>query len=40
MVHLYHDIDDKEVYKILQENLQDFSLFLKAIAKNNFNSSE
>lgn len=40
VVHLYHDINDKEVYKILQENLQDFSLFLKAIAKNNFNNTE
>jgi len=40
VVHLYHDINDKEIYKILQENLQDFSLFLKAIAKNNFNNTD
>lgn len=39
VVHLY-DINDGEVYKILQENLQDFTLFLKAIAKNNFNNMD
>lgn len=36
-LYLYHSVDEKEVYRILQENLQDFPLFLKAIARNNFN---
>jgi len=40
IVHLYHDIHDQELYKILHDNLQDFSLFLKAIAKNNFNNTK
>ncbi|EEG79084.1 type VII toxin-antitoxin system HepT family RNase toxin [Dethiobacter alkaliphilus] len=40
VVDLYHDINEKEVYKILQENLQDFSRFLKSIAKNNFSNPQ
>ncbi len=32
LVHLYHMVDDNELYKILQENLDDFSLFVKRIA--------
>ncbi|MBS3983634.1 MAG: DUF86 domain-containing protein [Dethiobacter sp.] len=35
IVHLYHHVDEKEVYRILRENMQDFNLFLKAITKNN-----
>ena len=40
VVHLYHSVSEKEVYRILQDNLQDFSLFLKAIAKNNFSNAD
>lgn len=32
VVHLYHMIDDNEIYGILQENLEDFNLFIKIIA--------
>lgn len=32
VVHLYHMVDDNEIYNILQENLDDFSLFVKMIA--------
>ncbi len=32
LVHLYHTTDDSEIYKILQNNLDDFTLFVKAIA--------
>lgn len=31
VVHLYHEVDDKEVYKILQNSLIDFKLFIKDI---------
>ncbi|WP_227762723.1 type VII toxin-antitoxin system HepT family RNase toxin [Zhaonella formicivorans] len=31
VVHLYHTVDDNEIYKILQEHLDDFSVFVKAI---------
>ncbi len=31
VVHLYHVVDDAEIYKILQERLDDFSLFIKAV---------
>lgn len=30
-VHLYYEIKDEEVYRILQENLNDFDLFIKTI---------
>jgi len=36
VVHLYHKVNEEEVYRILQENLSDFKLFIKAVAKNNF----
>jgi len=39
VVHLYHSVNEKEVYRILQDNTQDFSRFIKAIAKNNFNNT-
>ncbi len=32
VVHLYHDVDDEEIYRIIRNNLQGFSQFLKAIA--------
>lgn len=32
VVHLYHNVDDGEVYRILRENLPDFLPFLKAVA--------
>jgi len=31
VVHLYHELDDKEIYRILQENLNDFRVFIGAI---------
>jgi len=31
VVHLYHMVDDTEIYKILHEGLDDFSLFIKAV---------
>ncbi len=31
IVHLYQQVDDKEVYKILQSGLGDFKIFIKAI---------
>lgn len=31
IVHLYQDIDDEEIYKILQNNLDDFKRFLTEI---------
>lgn len=31
VVHLYHILDDKEIYNILQEDIDDFSLFIKRI---------
>lgn len=31
VVHLYNEIDEKEIYKILQNNLKDFKQFLKEI---------
>ena len=36
LVHLYHIVDDNELYKILQENLDDFSLFIKRITNKVF----
>jgi uncharacterized protein YutE (UPF0331/DUF86 family) len=33
VVHLYQDIDDKEVYKILNSNLNDIDSFLKEVIK-------
>lgn len=29
VVHLYHEIEDKEIYAILQNNLDDFRMFIK-----------
>lgn len=31
LVHLYFETDDKEIYKILKNNLNDFNVFIKAI---------
>ena len=31
VVHLYEDIDEKEIFKILQDNLGDFEFFIKLI---------
>lgn len=31
VVHLYNEIDEKEIYNILQSNLEDFKQFLKEI---------
>lgn len=31
IVHLYQEIDDKEIYRILQDNLDDFKRFLAEI---------
>lgn len=31
VVHLYHEVDDKEVFKILQNDLDDFRAFIGAI---------
>lgn len=31
VVHLYHELDDREVYVILQKSLADFQSFIKAI---------
>jgi uncharacterized protein YutE (UPF0331/DUF86 family) len=31
VVHLYEEIDEKEIYKILQNNLDDFEVFIKSI---------
>ena len=33
VVHLYQEINDEEIYKILQNNLKDFTLFLAEISK-------
>lgn len=33
VVHLYHEVDDKEVYRILQENLDDFRVFIGAVIR-------
>ncbi|AGK99993.1 type VII toxin-antitoxin system HepT family RNase toxin [Desulfoscipio gibsoniae] len=33
VVHLYHDVDDKEVYLILKMNLDDFREFVRAVVK-------
>lgn len=33
LVHLYWDVDDKILYKILQENLGDLNKYLRSIAK-------
>jgi uncharacterized protein YutE (UPF0331/DUF86 family) len=31
IVHLYHEVDDEELFSIIQNNLQDFSSFIKEI---------
>lgn len=31
LVHLYHTVDDRDIYNLLQDNLDDFSLFVKMI---------
>jgi uncharacterized protein YutE (UPF0331/DUF86 family) len=31
VVHLYYEVDDNEIHKIIQENLDDFGLFIKRI---------
>jgi len=36
VVHLYHRIDHDELYRILQENLGDFKIYIKAIIMNSF----
>lgn len=33
VVHLYHDIDSKEIYNIIQNNLKDFARFLEEIRR-------
>lgn len=33
LVHLYWEVDDQQVYEILQNRLDDFKIFLNAIAK-------
>jgi uncharacterized protein YutE (UPF0331/DUF86 family) len=33
VVHLYYEIDDREIYKILQNNLGDFNMFIAEILK-------
>ncbi|MDA8233216.1 MAG: DUF86 domain-containing protein [Clostridia bacterium] len=36
VVHLYHTVDDEEIYRILQKHISDFSLFIKAISNQLF----
>ncbi|MCL6635614.1 MAG: DUF86 domain-containing protein [Peptococcaceae bacterium] len=36
VVHLYHEVDDKEIYKILQTGLEDFKAFIRAIMSSFF----
>lgn len=36
LVHLYHTVDNKEIYNILQENLDDFNIFIKSIVNKIF----
>ncbi|MCX8095003.1 MAG: DUF86 domain-containing protein [Caldisericia bacterium] len=31
LIHLYTKVDDKEIYKILKQNLQDIKIFIKEI---------
>jgi uncharacterized protein YutE (UPF0331/DUF86 family) len=31
IVHLYQEIDDSEIYRILQENLDDIKVFIQAV---------
>ncbi|MGB4130399.1 MAG: DUF86 domain-containing protein, partial [Tepidanaerobacteraceae bacterium] len=33
IVHFYDEVDDREVYKILQNNLADFSSFIEHVSK-------
>jgi uncharacterized protein YutE (UPF0331/DUF86 family) len=33
VVHLYHEVDDEEIYKIIQENLNDIDVFIALIIK-------
>ncbi|MDT3698072.1 MAG: DUF86 domain-containing protein [Thermincola sp.] len=36
LVHLYHTVDDQEIYNILQDNLGDFGIFVKQIVNKVF----
>ncbi len=36
VVHLYHEVDNDEIHKILQKHLGDFSLFVRAVSKKLF----
>jgi uncharacterized protein YutE (UPF0331/DUF86 family) len=31
IVHIYNEVDPEEIYKIVQNNLEDFVMFLKEI---------
>lgn len=33
VVHLYHDVDEKDIYKLLQEGKEDFKQFVEAVIK-------
>ncbi len=33
LIHLYHEVDDVRVYKTARENIGDFELFIKSLAK-------
>ena len=33
IVHLYWKVDDREVFRVIQENLQDFDLYLHAVGR-------
>jgi len=35
-VHLYQDVDDSEIYRILQENLVDIKGFMQAVIRQFF----
>ncbi|KJS15177.1 MAG: hypothetical protein VR69_14915 [Peptococcaceae bacterium BRH_c4b] len=39
VVHLYQEVDNKEVYKILQTGLDDFSIFIQAIMTKFFSNT-
>jgi len=39
VVHLYHEVDDKDVYKILQTGLSDFRVFIRAMLEHFFTKS-
>lgn len=36
IVHIYHTIEDQEIYKILQDNLDDFLLYIKVVVNKVF----